>query len=193
MVAEKRQKFQSHLYGIESSYACLGINSLTRFNRTFMELKALRIMVFAQSGLFQSHLYGIESCVASAFHGKPPVSIAPLWNWKPWRTIQRRHGISFNRTFMELKENMPHTSVISMSSFQSHLYGIERCIIYLTHRNLAQFQSHLYGIERYIVSDMMPSVAPFQSHLYGIESEKMVTREAMSVVSIAPLWNWKCR
>ena len=51
-----------------------------RFNRTFMELKALRIMVFAQSGLFQSHLYGIESCVASAFHGKPPVSIAPLWN-----------------------------------------------------------------------------------------------------------------
>ena len=119
--------FQSHLYGIESS---IGSSSSTRnfvsiaplwnwkfvvssgyrcearFNRTFMELK-------------------VAPC-SMELHAKT-VSIAPLWNWKPRYRLYSELASGFNRTFMELKErdgNYP----TPMSRFQSHLYGIERCV-----------------------------------------------------------------
>ena len=100
-------------------------------------------------------------------------------------------------------------------------------------RNGIEFQSHLYGIERFLlwcVADSVHvSIAPlwnwkdcwhacrekdrcfnrtfmelkvyapkrndhrrtFQSHLYGIESISLFMTMSVVAVSIAPLWNWK--
>ena len=95
------------------------------------------------------------------------VSIAPLWNWKEVHPAWTVTSTGFNRTFMELKDAFAHASVF----------------YYL-------FQSHLYGIESI---EPTKAVNPFgfQSHLYGIESALTFAWNFMSLVSIAPLWNWK--
>ena len=82
--------FQSHLYGIERRKV---------------------IMANGWHEEFQSHLYGIESAECGFTNDFPPVSIAPLWNWKsrPWRV--RRWRLGFNRTFMELKAVTMQTDV----------------------------------------------------------------------------------
>ena len=54
--------------------------------------------------VFQSHLYGIERSIYDKTKSK---------------------GISFNRTFMELKDEHGYLMII-YHLFQSHLYGIER-------------------------------------------------------------------
>ena len=94
--------FQSHLYGIESPLLARRPTSRQRFNRTFMELKDVKLKyprhtVGFQSHLygierqilanlneavlkFQSHLYGIESRLRQFQGGHHWVSIAPLWN-----------------------------------------------------------------------------------------------------------------
>ena len=98
-----RSRFQSHLYGIESSRHRRRVNrprvSIAPlwnwktfrprtarwpccFNRTFMELKVTFIV---------RRTVGVI------------VSIAPLWNWKSGRAAISANSASFNRTFMELK------------------------------------------------------------------------------------------
>ena len=120
-------KFQSYLYGIEIRWTeakCL--MALTRFNRTFMELK-LRLLLPCGAVclvsivplwnwnmdllvslkcliLFQSYLYGIEIMFLLKAFCSFCVSIVPLWNWNWCRGDRGRH---------------------SLWLFQSYLYGIE--------------------------------------------------------------------
>ena len=98
-------EFQSHLYGIERmlstrqrracrvsiaplwNWKCgdvLPRRSISRFNRTFMELKVKTVKGAKMATGFQSHLYGIERCKYLCQDLRGSVSIAPLWNWK-WR------------------------------------------------------------------------------------------------------------
>ena len=90
---------------------------------------------------------------------------------------------------MELKARNVYRGACA-STFQSHLYGIEREVIEFLAgvkdgfnrtfmelkecSNFSQldrfgFQSHLYGIERSTLGISVLLVDRFQSHLYGIE------------------------
>ena len=75
------------------------------------------------------------------------------------------------------------------SQFQSHLYGIERCLdmqacILVTcfNRTFMELKddSHLL---------ILVASPVFQSHLYGIERDELQGDLSFPHVSIAPLWN----
>ena len=103
---------------------------MSRFNRTFMELKLKKLLLFLLLSIsFQSYLYGIEileQILKDQHHQRVSivplwnwnhgfvkrillilqVSIVPLWNWNTWEVVQIRCNTnSFNRTFMELKSD----------------------------------------------------------------------------------------
>ena len=150
--------FQSHLYGIESSIVrsklldtiSVSIAPLWNwkqptvtnswiylcFNRTFMELKEMVSYNLLRRFKFQSHLYGIESLSDVKVSDIPFVSIAPLWNWKTVLMPILMPVIGFNRTFMELKVWMLLRLLALVIKFQSHLYGIESCLLMAYHINL---------------------------------------------------------
>ena len=183
------QTFQSHLYGIESKFKnqkgdTVEVSiaplwnwksttadqsaSVRRFNRTFMELKVRWTLSATHHRRFQSHLYGIERCCRDPLSSPSHVSIAPLWNWKSVVPGAVKKDEGFNRTFMELK-----VTTLAMAQGGD-------CF----NRTFME----LKGAPR-------PGVTLsswFQSHLYGIESERHFWTILGNIVSIAPLWNWKC-
>ena len=139
------------------------------------------------------------------------VSIAPLWNWKTFVSVfivcancfnrtfmelkvegevnARLLPNSFNRTFMELKGAV-RSRLFGVCLFQSHLYGIESCMVVsvngLVRVSIAPLWNwkchsqpttpHPQGFNRTFmelkVARMSAFILPveFQSHLYGIES-----------------------
>ena len=190
------------------------MNSLRScFNRTFMELKVVPVVLHDDRVTFQSHLYGIESACQSRYTAtlvlfqshlygiesqgsiqngaNCSVSIAPLWNWKYAAYAFIGIGTRFNRTFMELKARLYLAIAGSVNLFQSHLYGIER----------AQNISSSQHFEKVSIAPLwnwkraglwlLEFVVVFQSHLYGIESRERLLGDQALGVSIAPLWNWK--
>ena len=183
--------FQSHLYGIERVIqgrepgrvqvsiaplwnwkSRLGLKpaSSSSFNRTFMELKDASTPLEA---LLQT------------------VSIAPLWNWKIFSLLRKVLERVVSIAPLWNWKMMVKIQFGKKRKFQSHLYGIERCIcsrisfllfcfnrtfmelkVWMLLRLLAlvMFQSHLYGIESTILLQLSLMLLTFQSHLYGIES-----------------------
>ena len=146
------------------SYSCR-----VSFNRTFMELKAVRPS--SETMAWQVSIAPLWNWKGSVAHPRRHlrrVSIAPLWNWKGSALLLSFLPHRFNRTFMELKD-IPASWNVGAYWFQSHLYGIESWVLSfelglgacfnrtfmelkvltLTTTRLAfVFQSHLYGIER---------------------------------------------
>ena len=116
--------------------------------------------------MFQSHLYGIERASGST---------------------TRTTGTSFNRTFMELKDDRIRR-LNNTRTFQSHLYGIESLPRW---RNLLKRQRFNRTFMELKVSGASGTadLCLFQSHLYGIESRLDTLKTRVGYVSIAPLWN----
>ena len=77
---------------------------LTRFNRTFMELKYLYlIMVWTQKYCFNRTFMELKYWYECQKITKATVLIVPLWNWNTSPEVVDIQQVSFNRTFMELK------------------------------------------------------------------------------------------
>ena len=140
------------------------------FNRTFMELKGCPAAICGRGCQgFNRTFMELKGRWYTSRSRLSPVSIAPLWNWKVCcQQVQRVQCWGFNRTFMELKD-------------------AQGCYLL----SWSTFQSHLYGIERRFINAWMSRPTLFQSHLYGIEREKWNKWWYVRTVSIAPLWNWK--
>ena len=125
------------------------VRHVARFNRTFMELKG--------------------AWCPGARRG-PPVSIAPLWNWKLMACV------------------LPMMTM----PFQSHLYGIESCVPSPKHRSRHAFQSHLYGIESCNALGKYGRLLRFNRTFMELKEHGNRVARLDTLVSIAPLWNWKC-
>ena len=84
---------------------------LTRFNRTFMELKYIKAKAEYVNEVFQSYLYGIE--IGSSLARSVP-------------------GASFNRTFMELKLKYTATRTMLGRSFNRTFMELKYVTIKIT-------------------------------------------------------------
>ena len=138
------------------------------------------------------------------------VSIAPLWNWKPWYCLRFLCVSCFNRTFMELKV-WTFFAQISVLMFQSHLYGIESVapvvpadsiqvsiaplwnwkVVAMPSQARTQSFNRTFMELKESNKTFETNLRKFQSHLYGIESCCALRYFTTDLVSIAPLWNWK--
>ena len=121
--------------------------------------------------------------------GLPKVSIAPLWNWKPWRPGRSCYPRRFNRTFMELKD-CKSAPIIPGLKFQSHLYGIESGKRD-AHTGIIRVSIAPLWNWKTVVSKVLSRRFGFNRTFMELKGVSYLILCVFSVVSIAPLWNWK--
>ena len=93
-LANRRELFQSYLYGIEIHINVCACRAFWRFNRTFMELKYTFCVFRGGGSWFQSYLYGIEIALPQPLTTwNSPVSIVPLWNWNSLLSLLTHYAL----------------------------------------------------------------------------------------------------
>ena len=97
----------------------------------------------------------------------------------------------FNRTFMELKAGCDKGKTGRYGSFNRTFMELKDAGG--AHRQGGGSFNRTF-MELKEISNFAPQTQSpvFQSHLYGIEREQTSATCCAVVVSIAPLWNWKC-